>query len=302
VLASWRALEHIHVYWAGLAFASEAASIVLLWQLDRIALRTTSWFAVACAHLSGNAFGRIVPGAGAASIAFTAAMLHRAGIERGRATAALAASTVLQVATTLALPLLALPAIISGAPVNGSLVTAAYLGLAALVLLLAAGALALAGDDALTLAGRGIQWLANAAARRRRVSSLPERLLAERDFVRATIAGRRTAALASATGNTAFDYVALLCALRAVDAQPQPSLVLLAYAAAALLALIPLTPGGLGFVEAGLVGTLTLAGANPRDAVVATLLYRLVSFWIPIPLGGVAYIAFRRRYPAAPRG
>jgi uncharacterized membrane protein YbhN (UPF0104 family) len=50
-----------------------------------------------------------------------------------------------------------------------------------------------------------------------------------------------------------------------------PSLVLLAYAGAGLLALFPLTPGGLGFVEAGLVGTLTLAGVSGPDALFATL-------------------------------
>jgi uncharacterized protein (TIRG00374 family) len=63
-----------------------------------------------------------------------------------------------------------------------------------------------------------------------------------------------------------------------------------------VLALIPLTPGGLGFVEAGLVGTLTLAGVPATDAVTATLLYRIVAFWLPIPAGGVAYVLFRRRY------
>src|SRR5439155_1267434 len=93
-----------------------------------------------------------------------------------------------------------------------------------------------------------------------------------------------------------FNYLALLAALRAVGAAPRPSLVLLAYAAAKLLGLIPLTPGGLGFVEAGLVGTLTLAGVSGPGAVAATLLYRLVAFWLPIPAGGVAYVLFRRRY------
>jgi uncharacterized protein (TIRG00374 family) len=70
--------------------------------------------------------------------------------------------------------------------------------------------------------------------------------------------------------------------------------------AAELLALIPLTPGGLGFVEAGLVGALTLAGVPGRDAVAATLLYRLVAYWLPLPEGGIAYLLFRRRYPDRP--
>jgi uncharacterized protein (TIRG00374 family) len=104
-------------------------------------------------------------------------------------------------------------------------------------------------------------------------------------------------AVLSAVGTTGFDFLALLLVLRAVGAEPRPSLVLLAYAGAGLLALIPFTPGGLGFVEAGLVGTLTLAGVSATDAVFATLAYRLVSYWLPIPAGGVAYLAFRRRYP-----
>ena len=127
------------------------------------------------------------------------------------------------------------------------------------------------------------------------VTGLPEALLAQRDFVRGTIGLRWKAAIVSASGSTMLDYAALLCALQAVGAQPRPSLVILAYTSGKLLALIPLTPGGLGFVEAG---TLTLAGVAPGDALLATLAYRLVSYWLPIPVGIVAYGAFRRRYPS----
>jgi uncharacterized membrane protein YbhN (UPF0104 family) len=52
---------------------------------------------------------------------------------------------------------------------------------------------------------------------------------------------------------------------------------------------------GLGFVEAGLVGTLKLAGVAAPAALAATLLYRIVSFWLPLPAAGVAYALFRRR-------
>ena len=71
---------------------------------------------------------------------------------------------------------------------------------------------------------------------------------------------------------------------------------MLAYAGACLLALIPFTPGGLGFVEAGLTGLLALAGVSAHDAVVATLAYRLLTFWLPLPLGGIAYLLHRHRY------
>ena len=45
------------------------------------------------------------------------------------------------------------------------------------------------------------------------------------------------------------------------------------------------------------MGTLTLAGLTAQEAVVATLAYRLVSYWLSIPAGGVACLLFRRRYP-----
>ncbi len=298
VFSSWRSLSKLTWYWAALALVSEAGSFICLWELDRIALRVRSWFTVASAQLSGNTVGRIVPGGGATATAFAIAMLRRAGVDVGQAAAALAASSSLQLGTTLALPLLALPAILGGAPVSRSLATSAYLGAVVLLLLIVAGVLAFTVDRPLALAGRGIEWVLNKTIRRRRkITDLPRKLLAERDFVRTTIGRRWKAALLAAAGNTGFDYLALLCALRAVGAHPRPSLVVLAYAGAELLALIPLTPGGLGFVEAGLVGTLTLAGVPAQDALLATLTYRLVSYWLPIPAGGVAYVAFRRRYP-----
>ena len=297
VVSSWRTLEHLDWVFAVLVLVCEAGSYVCLWELDRIALRDRAWFPVVTAQLTGNVTGRLLPGGGATATAVTVSMLGRAGIDTGEATAAFATSTLLQIATTVALPILALPAILGGAPVNHDLATAAYLGIAVLAALLAAGAAAFLYDKPLELAGRTVQWLLNHTVRRKRpIGSLPQEFIADRDFIRSTVGERWRAATLAAVGNTGFDYLALLCALRAVGAAPRPSLVILAYAAAELIALVPLTPGGLGFVEAGLIGTLTVAGVPATSAVAATLLYRLVAYWLPLPLGGIAYVLFRRRY------
>jgi len=98
------------------------------------------------------------------------------------------------------------------------------------------------------------------------------------------------------SGRLAFDFGTLLACIRATGIKPNPSLVLLAYAVAGLLALIPITPGGLGIVEAGLSALLILAGVPGGDAVVATLAYRIISYWLPIAVGPFAYFAFRLRY------
>ena len=85
---------------------------------------------------------------------------------------------------------------------------------------------------------------------RRPVTGLDKRLLAERDTIRAVLGKNWRQAALLTTGRLGFDYACLLAALRAIGASPQPSLVLLAYSAAGIVALFPGTPGGLGIVEA----------------------------------------------------
>jgi uncharacterized protein (TIRG00374 family) len=67
-----------------------------------------------------------------------------------------------------------------------------------------------------------------------------------------------------------------------------------------VIGLIPITPGGLGIVEASLSGFLVLAGLTGAEAVLATLAYRLASYWLPMLAGPVAYATFRHRYRDGP--
>ena len=103
-------------------------------------------------------------------------------------------------------------------------------------------------------------------------------------------------ALLGAAGRWVLDYLTLLAALHAVGSEPRASLVLLASCAAQLLGTLPLTPGGLGFVEAGLTGTLALAGVAAAAAVLATLACRIGAFWLPVPAGAAAALLHRRKY------
>jgi len=136
--------------------------------------------------------------------------------------------------------------------------------------------------------------------KRPRVQGLPDRLVRERDLVRDHLGSRWWVAVLAAVGNWLLDFAALLAALVALGSRPRPSLVLLAYVVSAVLGMIPITPGGLGFVEAGLTATLVLAGVSAGDAAIATLAYRLVSYWLPLPAGLLAYGLYRRRYGGRP--
>ena len=74
----------------------------------------------------------------------------------------------------------------------------------------------------------------------------------------------------------------------------------MAYGLANVLAAIPLTPGGLGVVEATLTSTLVGFSTPRAVAMLGVVGYRLVNFWLPIPLGGLAYLSLQLD-AAAPR-
>jgi uncharacterized protein (TIRG00374 family) len=300
VFSSWSELSGLDPVWVVAAVVFEAASFVSLWLLQRVALRTRSWFAVGTSQLAANAAGSVIPGGGAAATAVQYGILVRAGVPAATVASGLAASWAATTATMFALPVVGVIAAIGGTAAPKGLREVAYVGAGAFVLMALAGAAAFAWDTPLKLVGGGVQWVAARVRRRDRFADLPERLLQQRDEIRQTFSDRPVAGFSAAIGKWAFDYVALLCVLAALDVRPEPALVLLAYAAAQLLSMIPATPGGLGFVEAGLVGLLALAGVPAGSAAVATLGYRLISYWLPLPVGLVAFLLARRRVPASP--
>ena len=297
VLSAWPELLKIEPAWFVVMFGLEIASFACAWALHRLALRTGRWFAIATAQIAGNAFSRIVPGGAAAGAAIQFRLLVLSGLNPTTIGTGLTAATLISSATLFALPVLALPAIAFGAPAPSGLVQSAWLGAALFVLAIVVGAVLLSADGPLLWVGKAIQRIQNRMRRGRPPKTgIPEKLLRERNEIRSTLGSRWWLALITASGNWLLDYLALLAAVAAVGAQPRPALVLLAYVAAAVLGMIPITPGGLGFVEAGLTATLTLAGVSAADAVLATLAYRLVSYWLPLVAGPFAYLAHRRRY------
>lgn len=290
-------LSSLDPVWFSIALLLQVAHFTCTIALQRIALRTNAWFSVATSQLSGNAISLIVPGGAAFGAATQFRMLAAAGNDPATAVAGLTAFSLLGIGGLLALPIFVLPAIVAGTPIANGLMHAALLGLVAFVLFAGFGALVLTLDGPLRWAGRVVQAARNRLKRKAEpLSGLPERLVFERNRIRTVLGRRWKAALLLSSGRLAFDFGTLLATIRATGVKPNPSLVLLAYAVAGLLALIPITPGGLGIVEAGLSALLILAGVPGGDAVVATLAYRIISYWLPIMVGPFAYFAFRLRY------
>jgi len=298
VLASWPRLSTLQPVWFALAVAFEAGHFFCTFGIQRLALRTKAWFSVVTSQLASNAISLTMPGGAPVGAAVQFRMLAASGEEMGSTVGGLAAFSLLGVGGLLALPLFALPVILVGSQTtNRGLVNAAILGAIGFVVFAGFAAIVLVTDAPLRWCGRTAQRLANRFARKRPpVTDLDQSLLEERNLIRSVLGRQWWVAVLFSTGRLALDYLCLVAALRATGSHPRPSLVLVAYAVAGIIGMIPITPGGLGIVEASLTGLLVLAGVNSGDALLATLTYRLASYWLPLAAGPFAYAAFRLRY------
>lgn len=299
LLSSWRQLTSIDVLWFPLLLVLMGASLACLWWLQKLALPSAPVSGVVDSQLAGNALSKIAPGGGAVGAGLQYKMLVERGVERGRAVTAITAVNLLTFGVILALPVLALPALLTGGT-DDQLQQAGLVSLVVFVLLAAAATVLLTRDGVLRRTGRIVQAVLNRLGRKDPPGrGLPDRLVRERDRLTAALGQNVWRALFACVGRWAFDYAILLGSLAAVGSHPAPGLVLLAFCAAQVLAQIPVTPGGLGFVEAGLTAMLALAGVGAADAVLATFTYRLMTYWLPLPLGLVGLALHRRHKPAA---
>jgi uncharacterized protein (TIRG00374 family) len=91
----------------------------------------------------------------------------------------------------------------------------------------------------------------------------------------------------------AFDVMILWVAFRAIGTPPPLANLWMGYLIGELGGLIPV-PGGIGGVDAGLVGTLALYHASLASAAGAVLIYRAIALWVPAVVGGGAFVLLRR--------
>ena len=296
VLDAWPEVVTIEPYWFAAMIAAQGASWASMWLLQRLSVDTRSWWPVVTSNLASGALGRVVPGGAAAAGALQYRMLVQAGVQPSMAGIGIGVASIVLVATLAALPVLAVPAILLGVAVPERLWQAMLVGLVVFAALLGAGATLMASDRAVRAVGRVIVRVGTRLRKHHPPPpDLPDRMRDQRDLVRRAFGARWWEAVAGASGRWLFDWLTLLTALAATGHHPRPTLVLLAFCAAQLLAQIPITPGGLGVVEAGLTGFLVLIGVPASAAAVATLAYRLVSYWLALPAGGIAYLVHRRK-------
>jgi uncharacterized membrane protein YbhN (UPF0104 family) len=94
---------------------------------------------------------------------------------------------------------------------------------------------------------------------------------------------------------TAAYLVAFLAALRSIGAHPAILPAAIVYLAGNAVGTAAPTPGGLGGVEAVLAAGLTAMGIPASQAISGVLVFRIATFWLPIPAGWLSYLWLQRR-------
>ena len=287
-------VAHAHLGLIGLGVALEVMSILAYAKLTLAMLPPEGRPGLARVvqiQLSTLAVSHVVPGGSAAGAGLGFRLLEREGVAGADAGFALAAQSI---GSAVVLNLLLWLGLVVSIPLRGFnplYGTAAIVGVVLIGGFGAAVLLLTRGEARATIALRAVA---------RRVPFLNEDAVHRAvhrvaDQLRAVGSNRPMllAALGWAAANWILDAAALWAFVAAFGFHEPIHALVVSYGLANVLAAIPVTPGGLGVVEAVLTSTLVGFGTPRGIAILGVLGYRLLNFWLPIPVGAASYVSLR---------
>ena len=286
-------LEHAKPEWVLLGVALKLLSGLGYVAVFRMVFcRRMSWrvsYQIGMSELGANA---LFPTGGAGGLALGAWALRRGGMqasEIARRTVAFFLLTSVPNVLGVIIIGLGLATGLFGGEANPLLtILPAAVAAGAIVAALQAGRIADRWGSRLERAGRH--------ERSRRTRALWKGLRAVADGVEEAVALLREGNVVLILGliaYLAFDVMILWAAFRAIGPAPPLANLWMGYLIGELGGLIPV-PGGIGGVDAGLVGTLALYHVSLASAAASVLIYRAIALWVPALVGGGAFVVLRR--------
>ena len=255
---------------------------------------------------SSTAVSNTLPAGGAVGIGVSATMLRSWGFRRSLITLSLLVSGIWNNFAKLALPVLALAVLAFQGDVTAARVVAATIGVAALCAAIGAFALLLHSEHRAAqvgvVSGRVVSFLLR-LLHRPPVQGWEIATTRFRDKTTGLLRTRWLALTAATLVSHLSLFLVLLLALRHVgvsEADVSTAEVLAVFAFVRLLSAVPVTPGGVGIVELAFTAALVGAGGPRAQVVAAILVYRGLTYVLPVPFGALTYLAWRRTTLARP--
>ncbi|HKH23762.1 MAG TPA: lysylphosphatidylglycerol synthase transmembrane domain-containing protein [Solirubrobacterales bacterium] len=244
--------------------------------------------------MAGLAATRLFSAGGAGGILLTYWALRKAGMERRRSVCRMVAFLVVlysvYLVALMVFGILLRTHVLSGeAPLSGTIIPAVLAAIAIVVGLL----LALLPDDIeRRIEGHTSGRFGKIA---RRLATAPatfsQGTRTAIAFVRHPSAGAM--AIGGAIGFWAANIAILWASFHAFDVQVPLGVVVQGFFLGMLANLFPFAPGGVGAVDAGMIGAFVLFGLPSTEVFAAVLTYRVIAFWLPIPPGIIAFFQLR---------
>ena len=275
------------------------ASMISTWIMICSVLPSIRLREAAVVNLSSNAVANTLPAGGVLAMGVSWAMLSSWGVSTAEYVLYTLVSGIWNVFARLGLPVLALLVLVTVTRPGAGLVAAAAVGLALLAAMAAGLSLLMRSESFAVRAGRALQpalAIACRVVRRPASFDIPGSLLGFRDRAGALIAARGWRITAATAASNLTLWLVLLACLRGIglsQAQVPWQVSLAAFAFVRLLTVLPITPGGLGITELGLIAILTAGHRDGAQVTAAVLLYRAVTYLPPIPLGAIAWLTWR---------
>lgn len=249
---------------------------------------------------ASTAVANTLPGGGALGVGVMYSMYSGYGFSPGPVTLSFLVSGIWNNFVKLGMPVVALALLAVSGDAGSTLLVASLAGLAGLLVALAAFAAVLRSERLAHRVGERVGRVAGAVRRITRKAPGPDLGESAVRFRRDAIGliRKRWLRLTVTTLVSHLSlYLVLLLALRHVGvAENQVSWVegLAAFAFVRLVSALPITPGGLGVVELGLTAALVAAGGEEAGVVAAVLVFRALTYVLPIPIGLVLYVKWRK--------
>ena len=295
-IAAMTWLEVIALVIAGLI------NLALYWWVMTAVLPGLTTAQAAVANQASTAVANALPAGGALGVGVSVAMYRSWGYSGASIVLATLVSGLWNTLVKLGLPVVALVLLAATGHVGGGLIVAAAVGVAMLVaailvfgLMLRSPAVARRlGSRAERMVNRGLGWLGRHPARGWGMAwerfSVSTAILIRDRWVRIS--------LAAMVSHLSL-FVVLLLALRYVGVSEGdlPWIEVLAgFAFVRLLSALPITPGGVGVVELGYAAALGIGldSLGKAEVVAAVLVFRFITYVLPIPLGAASYVYWRR--------
>jgi uncharacterized membrane protein YbhN (UPF0104 family) len=255
----------------------------------------------AVANLASTAIANTLPGGAALGVGVTMTMQRSWGIALPETALATVVSGVWNNFAKLGLPIVALGLVALSGRSGVAIASAALIGLLVLVAAIGLFALLLRSEHMAARVGAASGRAASSVRRmfgRSPVSGWDERAKAFRADIVDLLRWRSVQITAFTLMSHLSLYAVLLVALRDVGVSNDEvswQAVLAAYSFVRLLSAVPITPGGLGVVELGLTAALAsgLPDSTTNQIAAAVLLYRALTWLLPIPLGLASWVFWR---------